>query len=196
MNPELKRYYLMHSAYWCQQLLVLLMRLEKPRKDYTELVAHHFVTLWLIGWSYLINLTIIGNAVYMSMDIPDAFLAFSKLMNYIKWEKTKTVSFGVFVVVWTYFRHWLNLVILWSAWTEFDLIPEASKQWSPPDGAWLAWWMKYQIVFPIAALQALNLFWYYLIWRILIRAFGSGVDDVRSDDEDDGGDDKEDFKED
>lgn len=128
-----------------------------------------------------------------------------------------------------YFRHWLNLVILWSAWTEFDLIPyvtaslarehlltlkyrEASKQWSPPDGAWLTWWMKYQIVFPIAALQVLNLFWYYLIWRILIRlvelpqwirsvlmnfyrAFGSGVDDVRSDDEDDGDDNKEDFKE-
>jgi hypothetical protein len=27
------------------------------------------------SWSYLINLTLIGNAVYMSMDIPDAFLA-------------------------------------------------------------------------------------------------------------------------
>jgi acyl-CoA-dependent ceramide synthase len=49
MNPELKRYYLMQSAHWCQELLVLLMRLEKPRKDYFELVAHHFVTLWLIG---------------------------------------------------------------------------------------------------------------------------------------------------
>jgi very-long-chain ceramide synthase len=50
MNPQLKRYYLMHSAYWCQQLIVLLLGLEKPRKDYTELVAHHFVTLWLIGF--------------------------------------------------------------------------------------------------------------------------------------------------
>jgi len=27
------------------------------------------------SWSYLLNLTIIGNAIYMSMDIPDAFLA-------------------------------------------------------------------------------------------------------------------------
>jgi very-long-chain ceramide synthase len=50
MDPQLKRYYLMHSAYWCQQLIVLLLGLEKPRKDYTELVAHHFVTLWLIGF--------------------------------------------------------------------------------------------------------------------------------------------------
>jgi acyl-CoA-dependent ceramide synthase len=49
MNPELKRYYLMQAAHWCQELLVLLLKLEKPRKDYAELVAHHFVTLWLIG---------------------------------------------------------------------------------------------------------------------------------------------------
>ena len=49
MFPDLKRYYLMQSAYWCQQLLVLVLGLEKPRKDYTELVAHHLVTLWLVG---------------------------------------------------------------------------------------------------------------------------------------------------
>jgi acyl-CoA-dependent ceramide synthase len=49
MTPELKRYYLMQAAFWTQQLFVLLLRLEKPRKDYYELVAHHFVTLWLVG---------------------------------------------------------------------------------------------------------------------------------------------------
>jgi len=49
MNPWLKRYYLMQIAYWSQQLLVLLLGLEKPRKDYYELIAHHFVTIWLVG---------------------------------------------------------------------------------------------------------------------------------------------------
>lgn len=29
--------------------------------------------------------------------------------------------------------------------------------------------MKYQIFVPIALIQALNVFWYFLIWRILIR---------------------------
>lgn len=97
MQPELKSYYLMQAAYWCQQLLVLVLGLEKPRKDYYELVAHHIVTLWLIGyanfrlvipkfkspptklhafsWSYLVNMTLTGNAVYLSMDLPDALLA-------------------------------------------------------------------------------------------------------------------------
>ena len=95
MKAELKAYYLIQFAYWLQQLLVLMLGLEKPRSDYRALVAHHFVTVWLIGyvmciflfyflmrglhrWSYLINLTLIGNAVYMSMDIPDAFFAVSQ----------------------------------------------------------------------------------------------------------------------
>lgn len=51
MLPELKHYQLMQAAYWCQQLIVLVLRLEKPRKDYHELVAHHLVTLWLIGYA-------------------------------------------------------------------------------------------------------------------------------------------------
>ena len=50
MKPQLKRYYLMQAAYWCHQFLVLALGLEKPRKDYLELVIHHFVTLWLVGF--------------------------------------------------------------------------------------------------------------------------------------------------
>ena len=50
MQPALKTYYLIHSAYWLQQFLVLVLRLEKPRDDHTELVFHHVITLWLIGF--------------------------------------------------------------------------------------------------------------------------------------------------
>ncbi|KIJ20248.1 hypothetical protein PAXINDRAFT_160852 [Paxillus involutus ATCC 200175] len=185
MKPELKRYYLMQSAYWCQQLIVLLLRLEKPRKDYNELVAHHLVTLWLIGWSYLINLTLIGNAIYMSMDIPDVFLAFSKILNYLQLTRAKLVAFVSFLCIWTYFRHYLNIIILWSVWTEFDLIDETNRVWYPETGAWLVWWMKYQIFAPIFLLQILNLFWYYFIWRIALRSLKpSTMTDDRSDDED------------
>jgi len=51
MTPELKRYYLLQASYWCQQLIVLVFRLEKPRKDFKELIAHHLVTLWLVGFA-------------------------------------------------------------------------------------------------------------------------------------------------
>ncbi|KAI0732946.1 longevity assurance proteins LAG1/LAC1 [Fomitopsis betulina] len=186
LKPELKRYYLMQAAYWCQQFIVLALRLEKPRKDYYELIAHHFVTLWLVGWSYLTNLTHIGVAVYISMDIPDTFLALSKIMNYIQWNRSKIFTFVVLFFTWSYFRLCLNWVILHSVWTEFDLMPETSKRWSPDDGVWLVWWMKYQIFLPILLLLFLNLFWYFLILRIAYRAITlDKLDDVRSDDEDD-----------
>jgi very-long-chain ceramide synthase len=33
----------------------------------------------------------------------------------------------------------------------------------------MAGWMQWQIFIPIFLLQCLNLFWYFLIWRILWR---------------------------
>lgn len=36
-------------------------------------------------------------------------------------------------------RHYLNLRILWSVWTEFDLIPEAYRSWTTEGQAWWLW---------------------------------------------------------
>lgn len=101
MRPELKAYYLLQFSYWTQQALIMLLRLEAPRKDYYELVAHHLVTLWLIGWSYLVNLTQIGTTVFVCMDIPDAWLAFAKGFSYLDLNLMATIVFGVFMFVWT-----------------------------------------------------------------------------------------------
>jgi hypothetical protein len=86
-----------------------------------------------------------------------------------------------------YLRHYLNLVILWSVWYQFDLMPcvhpslgftwlltcriyrHDSKVWDPENGKFMPPAMKYQIFIPIAALQLINIFWYFLIWRILLR---------------------------
>lgn len=187
MIGTLKPYYLLQAAYWCQQFLLLVLKVEKPRSDFQELVAHHIVTLWLIGWSYLFNLTLIGNAIYLTMDWSDVFLALSKCFNYLQMEKTKTIAFAWFTCVWSYLRHYVNLVILYSVWFHFDLIPYTSKVWDPKNGKFMAPWVKYQIFIPIALLQLINLFWYFLIWRILLRAiFSANLDDERSDNEDDG----------
>lgn len=185
MRSELKVYYLLQFSFWLQQALVMLLRLEKPRKDYYELVAHHLVTLWLIGWSYLINLTMIGTTVFVCMDIPDTFLGLSKALNYLGLDTITNTVFAVFMVIWTYFRIWLSAVTLWSVWYEFDKIPSYTRFWQPEHGWWLVPWMRYQIFAPLFLLLLLNLFWYYLMWRILIRAlWGAAVEDVREEGED------------
>lgn len=33
----------------------------------------------------------------------------------------------------------------------------------------MVWWMKYQIFVPICALQIIQLFWYWFMWRIAYR---------------------------
>ncbi|WVR07408.1 hypothetical protein IAU60_004449 [Kwoniella sp. DSM 27419] len=187
MTWELKTYYLMQAAYWLQQTIILAAKIEKPRKDFKELVAHHIVTLWLIGWSYNVYLTYIGVSIFVTMDISDIFLALAKCVNYVS-EAASPPFFAFFVGVWTYFRHYLNLWILWSVYTQFELIPLKERtRFAPLEDKWLDWWMKWQIFVPIFLLQLINLFWYFLIWRILLRAlFSSELKDERSDDEDEG----------
>ena len=70
-----KAYYLLQASYWSQQAIVLMLQLEKPRKDFKELVLHHIVTLALIGLSYRFHFTHMGIAVYITHDISDFFLA-------------------------------------------------------------------------------------------------------------------------
>ena len=74
-----KAYYLLEASYWAQQAIVLLLQLEKPRKDFKELVGHHIITLALIGLSYRFHFTHMGLAVYITHDISDFFLAVSFL---------------------------------------------------------------------------------------------------------------------
>ena len=77
LDGTLKFYYLFQAAYWAQQAIVLLLGMEKPRKDFRELVGHHIVSLALIALSYRFHFTHIGLAVYVTHDISDFFLAVS-----------------------------------------------------------------------------------------------------------------------
>jgi very-long-chain ceramide synthase len=70
-----KFYYLFQAAYWAQQAIVLLLGMEKPRKDFKELVGHHVVSLALIALSYRFHFTWMGLPVYITHDISDFFLA-------------------------------------------------------------------------------------------------------------------------
>ena len=72
-----KTYYLLQASYWAQQAIVLILQLEKPRKDFKELVFHHIITLALIWLSYRFHFTYMGLAVYITHDISDFFLAVS-----------------------------------------------------------------------------------------------------------------------
>lgn len=81
-----KAYYLLQASYWAQQMIVMLLMLEKPRKDFKELVAHHIITLSLVWLSYRFHFTYMGLAVYITHDISDFFLAVST----VQWISLRT----------------------------------------------------------------------------------------------------------
>lgn len=177
-----KIYYLGQAAYWVQQTVVLSLQLEKPRKDFKELVLHHIITIALIWCSYRFHFTWMGLAVYITMDVSDFFLALSKTLNYLN-SKATVPFFIIFVFSWIYLRHYINLKILWSVLTEFKSV-----------GPWELNWVTQQykcyisqpiVFFLIGALQLVNGYWLYLILRILSRYIqGDAPKDDRSDDED------------
>ncbi|KAK3333957.1 TLC domain-containing protein [Cercophora scortea] len=179
-----KFYYLFQAAYWAQQAIVLLLGMEKPRKDFKELVGHHIVSLALIALSYRFHFTYIGLAVYITHDISDFFLATSKSLNYVDHAITGPYYF-LFMCVWIYLRHFLNLKIIFSLFTEFKTVGPYELNWETQQyKSPLAFYITLAL---LSSLQALNLFWLFFIIRIAYRFIaGNELADERSDAESEG----------
>ncbi|WPH01941.1 sphingosine n-acyltransferase lag1 [Acrodontium crateriforme] len=200
-----KAYYLLQAAYWAQQSLVMILGLEARRKDFRELVLHHLITLSLIGLSYRFHFTYMGIAVYITHDISDFFLATSKVLNYLD-SILIGPYFAFFIGVWAYLRHYINLSILRSLVPavvgkfvnqalppsvlpaggfhtgEFETVGPFELNWETQQyKCWIAQIITFAL---LAALQAVNIFWFLLILRILYRFLFKGVQkDERSEDE-------------
>jgi len=110
----------------------------------------------------------------------------------MQWNTAKIYSFTAFYVVWGYCRHYLNILILWSIWYEmptkmpyvhisildqFDSViiwlswfsRHSAKEWNWTKGTYGPDWILWHIFLPLSALQVLNIYWYYLMTKILIR---------------------------
>ncbi|KAL7272016.1 sphingosine N-acyltransferase lag1 [Rhizina undulata] len=180
-TADFKAYYLLQAAYWSQQAIVLMLQLEKPRKDFKELVMHHVVTLALIGLSYRFHFTWMGIAVFVTHDISDFFLATSKTLNYLDYEYIGPY-FGFFIFVWIYMRHYINLGIIWSVLTEFRTVGTWELNWETQ--TYKSRFAQLVCGSLLGSLQAVNLFWLWLILKIAKRyVLSSEAVDERSDDE-------------
>lgn len=92
----------------------------------------------------------------------------------------------IFMCVWIYLRHYLNLRIIYSLFTEFKTVGPYELDWAGEQ-------FKCPLAFMItcallSALQALNIFWLFFIIRIAYRFV---VHNVAKDDRSDGEDDTE-----
>ena len=67
----LKTYYLATMGYHLHMLIH--HSLDNVRHDYMEMMLHHIVTMFLYGFSYLVNTTLGGAVIMYLHDIADIF---------------------------------------------------------------------------------------------------------------------------
>lgn len=91
--------------------------------------------------------------------------------------------FGVFICIWMYLRHYINLCVLWATLTEFRTVGPFELDWETQQ--YKCWISQYITFALLACLQALNLYWIYVILRIAYKlVFHKIARDDREDDED------------
>jgi acyl-CoA-dependent ceramide synthase len=71
-----KWYLLVQYAFWLQQIMVV--NIEKRRKDYWHMFIHHIVTTMLIFTSYGYHQTRVANLILCMMDVVDILLPVSR----------------------------------------------------------------------------------------------------------------------
>jgi very-long-chain ceramide synthase len=113
----------------------------------------------------------------------------SKTLNYLD-SPIVGPYFIFFVLIWIYQRHHLNLKILWAVLTEFRTVGPFVLDWETQQ---YKCWISQIITFALlAGLQAVNVFWLFLILRIAKNyVFNSVKRDDRSDNEDEDEEDDE-----
>ncbi|KAH3679729.1 hypothetical protein WICMUC_000760 [Wickerhamomyces mucosus] len=177
-----KLFYLLQGSFWAQQVIILILQVEKPRKDFLELVVHHAITILLIWLSYTFHFTKMGLSIYITMDVSDIFLSISKNLNYLD-LKAQEPAFIIFIISWIYLRHYINLKILWSLLTEFQTVGNFTLNFATQQ--YKCWISQPIIITLLGVLQILNLYWLFLIFRVLYRMlFLNTINDERSDSED------------
>jgi very-long-chain ceramide synthase len=184
-----KSFYLLQAANWAHLLVVLSLQLEKPRKDFLELVIHHLTTISLIFLSYRFHFTWIGVPVFWTHDVSDVLLAVSKILNYLDFpEMVVTGCMLLFTFTWIYTRHYLGIRILISVLTEFRTV-----------GLWVLDWeqqlykcslSQYVAFGLLSIIQLLDLYWLFLILRIAVRILRGGEQKDDREDDDEGEEDR------
>jgi len=189
MRLDLRSYYIMYVARYAQALVSVM--LEFKRKDFLEMVVHHVVTILVIYVSYIYGWNRVGVVVMFLLDPADVPLHLAKLCKYTAeasgrqlWQTLADRLFELFGATFFITRIGLYGYVCWSAQFEAArYFPRRLAEWT--------------CIISLEILFLLQVYWFSLIVKVAIKMMaGSGVEDVRSDDEDEPQEEKKDGKKD
>ncbi|XP_038126755.1 ceramide synthase 2 isoform X2 [Cyprinodon tularosa] len=167
-------YYILEMSFYC--CLLCSVAFDVKRKDFKEQIIHHLATLVLLSFSWCSNFIRIGTLVMLIHDASDVLLESAKLFNYAKWEKTSHGLFIVFAIVF-----FVTRLIIFPFWL-------IHCTWVYPVYYYPAFFGYYFFNAMLVVLLFLHIFWAYLILRMIRKfLFGTLTGDVRSDNEEEEG---------
>lgn len=90
------------SYHLYEQMYTLIF--QRERRDFPEIMLHHFLTLVLILFSYSVNFMPMGAVVMLIHDVTDLVVSVFKLCVDICSHTVQFCVYGVMFVSWIYFR--------------------------------------------------------------------------------------------
>ncbi|XP_061094726.1 ceramide synthase 4a [Conger conger] len=156
--------------YWS---LLLCISVDVKRKDFKEQIIHHIATIFLIGLSYCGNYVRVGTLVMLVHDSSDFLMESAKMVNYAGWRKTCDTLFVAFAAVFLVTR----LVVF-----PFKVIHSTLFSFRDSFDPFFGYYFFNGL---LLVLQALHIFWAWLIIRMIYKfVFKGKVErDERSDEE-------------
>ncbi|XP_071942549.1 ceramide synthase 1-like [Antedon mediterranea] len=175
--------YTLQASFYMHSVFATLY-MDTWRKDSYMMLIHHFLTLSLIGFSYLSRYHNVGLLVFFLHDITDVFLENSKLLIYFKIRRGKkypindqlaNIGFAGFSVSWFVCRlYWFPLKAIWSA---------ANVSEGPADNIHMPFVLLLNCM--LWVLLAMNIWWFTFILSMLYKVLTgqtTEIDDIREED--------------
>ena len=157
---DIKLIYLFECGFYMHSVYATLF-MDTLRNDLAAMLLHHFVTIFLISFSYGTGYYKIGLIVLFMHDVADILLEFSKCNMYLKHrngqlykihETLANITFLTLTVVWFVFRlYWFPLKVLYSTG-----VVSLHKMFH------LGGKMYGLLNFLLWTLLVLNIYWYYV----------------------------------
>jgi len=149
-------YYFLQLGFYLHQTVAFFF--EEQRKDAVVMFTHHITTILLVVWSWCGGFTLIGAVIFFVHDISDPLLQGGKMIHYANRETflTKAV-FALFAISFGYSRLYLYPTVCIAS-----VYFEAHKFFGPAFATWAGFLLL------LVILQALHIYWYYLVLRMAV----------------------------
>ncbi|XP_056613943.1 ceramide synthase 4a isoform X1 [Triplophysa dalaica] len=164
-------YYVTELSFYLS--LLLCVSVDTKRKDFKEQIVHHVATIFLIAFSYCGNFVRVGTLVMLVHDSSDFLLESAKMFNYAGWRKTCDALFVIFAAVFLITR-----LVVFPCRVVYTTAVDCLDVFPPFPG-------YYFFNCLLLVLQALHVFWAWLILRMVYKFvfLGKVERDERSDEE-------------